>query len=326
MKINKLMAAFAAVAVVFAACSKEENETTYTLSPKTADVLVGETVQFTIEPAATATWSVSDESVASIDQNGLATGLAAGQILVSADVDGTKLSAVLNVKEPAQGGEPAVKLHASLQHSEYYVFQLDDLSFEQIKGKVKADLRANDSGDGSNTHSFYIWNATYSAGTTSGLNFYDKAEGWYSFQVLSAGWSGGGLNIHDVEGIEGGVADMDPLAAIMANPSDYVFHIAMKSTDQASHAVQLGGAAGSKGTVTIGATPFVDGSATYAVAGDFPRDGGWGEIEIPMTTFTNQGLQYASNNVGEGINALVFLSGGVANVMLQFDACFIYKK
>ena len=64
---------------------------------------------------------------------------------------------------------------------------------------------------------------------------------------------------------------------------------------------------------------------TYPAYADFTRNGEWGEIEIPMSYFTKQGLIYSTNNT-TGINVLSILSGGVMGTQLQFDACFIYKK
>lgn len=330
--LKKMIFAIAAVAMVLVGCQPPET-TTYSIKPNPASVEVGKTVQLTLSPEATATWTSKDAAIATVDDKGLVTGVKAGQTTVTATIGSVATSAVINVTEaganPQEQDEPEPDpstLHKSLQGSEYYVFQLDETTIKKMRSRVKADLRANDGGDGSNTHSFFIWEDTYSSGTTSGRNFYGEAEGWYSFQVLSKGWSGGGLNIHDAADQQGGVADMNPLSAIMANPADYVFHIAMKSTDNATHMIQLGGSAGSKGSVAIGAADYNDNGTIIKAVADFTRDGSWGEIEIPMTTFTNQGLQYASNNMGDGINALVFLSGGQAGTMLQFDACFIYKK
>ncbi len=344
MKINKLLIALLAMATIFVGCKKSDDKKdeptppsgTYAITPNPASVQVGKTVQLTLNPAAAAAWSSGDPTKATVDANGLVTGVAVGQAVVTAKVGDVSASVIVTVTadEPIVDPQPS-ELHASLKHSEYYIFQMDDITLAKISSKVKADLRANDNGDGSNTHSWFIWENTYSAGNTSGRNFYGEAEGWYSFQVGTVGWSGGGLNIHDVmkKDINGtptdeveiaGAKDMNPLSAIMANPSDYVFHIAMKTTDQAVHALQLGGAAGSNFTVGIGGD-FNDNGKIYAKAADIVRDGSWNEIEIPMTTFINGGLQYVSNNT-EAVNALVFLSGGAAGTMLQFDACFIYKK
>ena len=330
MKKNLFLAA-AALLLVLTGCEKKSETTNYSISPNPASVEVGKTVQLSLSPAATAVWTSKNEAVATVDNNGLVTGVAVGQAVVTATVGDLSASAIVNVTKQGENPNPNPEpdpstLHKSLQGSEYYIIQMDEITMAKIKSKVKADLRANDPGDATNTHSFFFWEETYEAGTTAGRNFYGEAEGWYSLQVLTKGWSGASLSIHNVDGISsGGAADMNPLAAIMAKPEDYYFHIAMKSTDNATHLIELDGAAGTKGKVAIGAKGFDDNGVITPAVTDFTRDGSWGEIEIPMTTFTNQGLRYVANNT-ENLNVIVFLSGGVAGTMLQFDACFIYKK
>lgn len=329
---KKVLFALATLALVLVGCKKET--TNYSISPNPATVEAGKTVQLVLTPQTSAAWESKNVAVATVDGNGLVTGVSEGQTVVTATIGNVSASVMVNVTKGSGGTTPSGEdptvdpgtLHKSLQGSEYYIFQLDGVTQAKIQNKIKANLLANDGGDGSNTHSFYIWENTYNAGTTSGRNFYGEAEGWYSFQVLSVGWSGAGLCIHDAAGQPGGVADMNPLSAIMANPADYIFHIAMKSTDNATHLISLGGSAKSEGKVAIGATAFEDNGKLITPVANFTRDGSWGEIEIPMTTFINQGLQYSSNNSGDGINVISFLSGGQAGTMLQFDACFIYKK
>lgn len=110
----------------------------------------------------------------------------------------------------------------------------------------------------------------------------------------------------------------------MDAPEEYTLHLAMKSTDNASHLLFLDGTSGS-GKVCIGATAFVDNNITYQPYANFTRNGDWGEIEIPMSYLTGQGLVYGNNNP-KGLNVFGFLSGGQTGTMLQFDAAFIYKK
>jgi hypothetical protein len=98
----------------------------------------------------------------------------------------------------------------------------------------------------------------------------------------------------------------------------------MKSTDNASHLLFIDGTSGS-GKVCIGTSAFVDGATTYQPYVNFTRNGDWGEIEIPMSYLTNQGLVYGNNNP-KGLNVFGFLSGAQTGTMLQFDAAFIYKK
>ena len=208
--------------------------------------------------------------------------------------------------------EPEPELHPSLQGSDYFIFQMDDITYGKIASMVAADFRPNES-----TNFFHIWENTYAEGTTQGLNFYGEAEAWRSLDVLSVGWSGFAYNIGSFEA-------MNKLSAIMEEPENYYFHIAIKSTDNASHLFFLDGTAGSA-KVCIGESAFVDGGTTYQPMAGLKRDGSWNEIEICMADLLTQGLTYGSNNTN-ALNVLGALSGAVAGTNLQFDAAFIYKK
>ena len=189
---------------------------------------------------------------------------------------------------------------------------MDGVTSEKIASKIVADLRADDV-----TKFLYIWENTYSAGTTQGLNFYGEPEGWVSLDVLSVGWSGFAYSIADTE-------LLNKLSAIMSEPENYYFHIAIKSTDNASHLLFLDGTAGS-GKICVGEAAFVDGGNTYQPVAGLKRDGSWNEIEVCMADLLAQGLSYGNNNTA-ALNVFGALSGGTAGTNLQFDAAFIYKK
>ena len=208
--------------------------------------------------------------------------------------------------------EPEPELHPSLQGSDYFIFQMDDITYEKIASKVVADFRRNDV-----TNFLYIWENTYAAGSTQGLNFYGEPEGWLSLDVLNVGWSGCAYSVSDLE-------LLNKLSAIMEEPENYYFHIAIKSTDNASHLLFLDGTAGSA-KICVGESAFVDGGTTYQPMAGLKRDGSWNEIEICMADLLTQGLTYGSNNTN-ALNVLGALSGAVAGTNLQFDAAFIYKK
>lgn len=319
--------ALAAAAFMFAACEKTpEGVTNVTLDQSTVQVEVGKTVTLTatVEPAGAAevTWESSNTAVATVD-GGVVTGVAEGTAIVAANADGKTASCIVTVVAEGNGddnednNETSGDLHSSLQGSEYYVFQLGETASSKIASKIVADFRVN------NEDSFLdIWSEgeTYTAGTTSGLNFYGDADGWVSLTVVApAGWSGGGYRCSSAEKISA-------LAKIMENPEDYYFHIAMKSTDNSSHLLQINGTVGS-GKICIGSTAFVDGNTTYQPKADFTRNGSWGEIEICMKDLVDLG--YATTEVTtapEGFYPFSFLSGAAPGTILQFDAAFIYKK
>ena len=314
--------ALAAAAFMFAACEKTpEGVTNVTLDQSTVQVEVGKTVTLTatVEPAGAAevTWESSNTAVATVD-GGVVTGVAEGTAIIAASADGKTASCIVTVVAEGSGddneddNETPGDLHSSLQGSEYYVFQLGETASSKIASKIVADFRPDN-----NIKNLFIWDATYIAGTTQGLNFYGDPEGWVSLDVLSVGWSGFAYNVEDLE-------LLNKLSAIMANPENYYFHIAIKSTDNASHLLFLDGTAGS-GKICVGETAFVDKGVTYQPVAGLTRDGSWNEIEVCMADLVAQGLSYGNSNT-VALNVFGALSGGVAGTNLQFDAAFIYKK
>lgn len=314
--------ALAAAAFMFAACEKTpEGVTNVTLDQSTVQVEVGKTVTLTatVEPAGAAevTWESSNTAVATVD-GGVVTGVAEGTAIIAASADGKTASCIVTVvaegsgDENENGNETPGADHASLQGSEYYIFQLDETNAQKIASKIVADFRPDN-----NIKNLFIWDETYIAGTTQGLNFYGEPEAWVSLDVLSVGWSGFAYNVEDLE-------LLNKLSAIMANPENYYFHIAIKSTDNASHLLFLDGTAGS-GKICVGETAFVDKGVTYQPVAGLTRDGSWNEIEVCMADLVAQGLSYGNSNTA-ALNVFGALSGGVAGTNLQFDAAFIYKK
>ena len=59
----------------------------------------------------------------------------------------------------------------SLKGSNYYVIAMDATTFTSIQSKVVADFRPDDV-----TKFLYVWENTYSAGTSTGPNFYGEVE------------------------------------------------------------------------------------------------------------------------------------------------------
>ena len=319
----------AAATVLLASCNKNEETGVQSvrLDKTTLTVEVGQTAQLTAtvapEGAAEVVWSSANPETATVDATGMVTGVTEGNAIIVATAGDKTANCMVQVVAEGQGeggdepGDDTGDLHPSLQGSDYFIFQMDAISAEKIAGKIVADYRVDD------TNCFLdIWNAgeTYTAGTTSGLNFYGEAESWVSFIVAApAGWSGGGYRCTDLDKI-------NALTAIFENPEDYYFHIGMKSTDNASHVFRFGGSI-SKGGICIGSTAFNDNGVVYQPKGEFTRDGSWGEIEICMKEVVDAGWATAAITSTDGtFYPLEFISGGVKGTMLQYDACFIYKK
>lgn len=315
----------------------EEGQTVVTLDKPSLSLVKGksDTLHATVEPAEKVSelvWSSDNEAVATV-KDGVVTAVAKGSANIKAAVGDVEAVCAVKVTDPT-GGDEQIN-HVSLQGSDYFIIQLGEKEVAQIGGKMVASFAQN-TADQTGSKNLYVWEQTYVAGATQGKNFYGvTGEGWVSLTVTSVGWSGlgyscgwGGANPtpagKETEQQEA-MADLNKLAAIMDAPDDYYFHIAMKSTDNASHLLTLNGKSNTKGVVCIGAAAFVDNGVSYPAYTDFTRNGDWGEIEIPMSYFTKQGLVYGANNT-ESSNVLAILSGGVSGTQLQFDACFIYKK
>ena len=320
--------AFAAMAAaVLTSCSKDDdddevvpdnevNVESVTLSATTADVKVGDvlTLTATLQPTGAKgdiVWTSSDEKVATV-ASGTVTGVAEGTAIISASVGDIAANRQVKVVK----AEEEKNDEQQLSGSNFYVFQMDGATYDSLGDKVKMDLRTDES-----TKFLYVWSETYEAGTTSGKNFFGLADSWISLKVTNVGWSGCGF----CYGTDENPYDLSALYDIYQNPSDYYFHIAMKTTDNASHCVILYGD-GTEVKYGIGGA-YVDNGVSYESLGSLTRDGEWNEIEVPMSKFVDKGLIYSENwKPTTGQNLVAFLSGGVQGTQLQIDAMYIYKK
>ncbi len=305
--------ALAAAAFMFAACEKTpEGVTNVTLDQSTVQVEVGKTVTLTatVEPAGAAevTWESSNTAVATVD-GGVVTGVAEGTAIIAASADGKTASCIVTVvaegsgDENENGNETPGADHASLQGSEYYPFFLDGTTAELLGDKIILDFRPDEM-----TKFLYIWEQTYTAKDATGMGFYGNTDGYTSMTVTST-WSGCGLNVPE--------ANAKTLYdKIIANPDQYYFHMAIKSTDNYSHCFYLFGAENTSKFV-LGSKSVYDGP----VKQDFTRDGSWQEIEFPLSDLNLSG--YTGDTA---INIFVALTEGVPGAILNIDAVFIYKK
>jgi hypothetical protein len=193
----------------------------------------------------------------------------------------------------------------------YYLISMDDINAAKVSSKVVADFRPNE-----NTNFLYIWENTYLPGVVSGPNSFGDANAtWISVVVSNVGWSGAGFYSSDKY-------FLDKLATVTDNPDNYFFHISVKSRNNGSFLFGMDGQSNVR--FAIGSTAYNDGGTIYQAITDFPRDGEWHTIEIPMTSLKQMGLLYS---VGmDNKNVFWFLCGGVPGVTLDMDGIFIYEK
>ncbi len=250
------------------------------------------------------TWSSSETSVAVVN-GGVITAIGEGEALVYAAYGIYSTSCVVKVEAEALD-EP------SLSGTNYHVIQLGETAYATIEDNVDSDLRPDDA-----TKFLYVWEETYSAGSSGGLNFYGQTETWVSLVVNSVGWSGAGYNIS----ADYGAIDFTDM---YDNPGDYYFHIALKSTQTNTSYLFTFADASASANICLGTDSFTDNGVTYESYADFTRDGEWHEIEIPVTKLNDLGIYY--NTTFTDVNVLAFLAGGTSGTTLDMDAVFFYKK
>lgn len=212
-----------------------------------------------------------------------------------------------------QSGGTDADPQLTLEGSEYFVIQLDELSYGYLgsTGATLTDLRVDDS-----TKHLYFWENTVSPQDASGNNIYGLPQSWLSVSVNDVGWSGMGYFISP------SAATVDMTAAA-ANPSEYYLHFAVKGTDTSDPIVALLSDGTTEVRIALGGD-FNDDGTVYTSYMDIPKDGEWHSIEIPMTYLIELGLSYDAPF--NDTNIVAFLMGGDQGTTFDVDAIFFYKK
>ena len=321
MKANKFFAfAFAALTMVGLNACKDKNnggdgkeptkpgqEAELALNPTSLQLEVGQegTITATIEVAfESANPAVATVTPANDGKSAKVTAVAEGSAVITAKSKGgqTKTCIVAVKKAGGEGGG------AQLKGSQVWPIILDGTTAEANASKIVATLQPNDV-----DQHLWLWDNTYIGGTASGMNFHGNSDGYCALVVTTVGWSGGGFCLD--AGSAGLNASEELRKAIVANPDQYFLHLAIKSTDQASHTFYTFGNDGTK--FVIGNTVFDGGF----IVSDFARDGAWHEFDIPMSSFASALASKAADS-----NVFVMLSGGVQGTQLNLDAVYFYKK
>ena len=322
MKTNKFFSAvFAALALVgFTACEPKPtpDEVVSVVLDQTALTLeVGATATLvaTVDPAgATVEWASQDPTVASV-ADGVVTGLAAGNTIIVASAGGKMASCIVKVNAagtPGTGDNPGGGTAGALKGSQFWPIAIDGTTADANASKLVADFRPDDVGK-----FLYIWEATYTANENpTGLNFHGNTEG-YTALLVAAGWSGCGYCLTESDGGKTWEAAEALRAAIVASPDDYFLHMAVKSTDNASHCFYVFGSEATK--FVLGSKSVYDGP----VYKDFTRNGEWAEFDIPMAQYA---AALSATTCEAGVNVFVALSEGIAGSQLNMDAVYFYKK
>lgn len=189
---------------------------------------------------------------------------------------------------------------------DYVLVAVSDGVKDAMGDKVKADYRP-----GVSTNQMDIWEGTFSANTSAGVNSFGFPESYTDLSVGSAGWSG--LGFESPAGLDYSMLD-----------DSYFIHFAMKNDDVAAHntySIWVGGA-----KFALGNGGFMDGGNTYPKLGDFKRDGEWYSFDIPVKV-----LKKLNPSAFDGCNAARFnifslLGGGITGTRVMLDNVFFYKN
>ena len=310
----------AVISFQLTSCSSDDSDdiggggtavTGITMNNTTLSIQEGETATLAavikpLDASGTITWSSSDSSVATVDNNGLVTAVKEGTASIAAAI-GT-FTAICEVTVTK---EVVVVDSETLKGSDYYVIQLDESSYSTISSKVAIDFRPDDA-----NKNLYIWENTFNAGSGAGTNFYGLDQAWISMVVGNVGWSGAGFNV------AAGFGQID-MTNLLDNPSDYYLHIGLK-TGQASGSylfILTDGQAEAK--IAIGGD-FDDAGTVFTSFAPLTRDNKWNSIEIPVTKLNELGLYF--NQPFQDVNILAVLAGGTQGTTFDMDAVFFYKK
>ena len=174
-----------------------------------------------------------------------------------------------------------------------------------FSGKTTADYNVDDV-----KHFLYIWENTYNAQSSTGVNSFGFNESYNHYTVGSVGWSGLGYASNKSGGKDLSMID-----------DDYVFHIGFRGTStdgHVSHKVIVGNASFTVGNTSIEGSPII---------GDFKRDGSWTYFDVPVTVLKSlAGGELFDNAANYEGNVVAILSGGSQGADLEFDNVFFYKN
>ncbi|MDP4238573.1 MAG: hypothetical protein Q8904_03765 [Bacteroidota bacterium] len=220
---------------------------------------------------------------------------------------------------------------SSLEGSNYYLIYLDadTESNYDITSKIVQDLRPNWDATSNPTgeKALYIWSNTYVNNAATGKGSFGQIGGFLDFSVGTVGWSGLGFCMRD--NLTGTAPKTFPID-YTAITDDYHFHMAVRSSYAAGHAIQVAGSStGVIGKLTVNAAQFNVGvgkqDATLPnITPNFVSDGTtWNVIDMTVKDLRTYGWTNRST-ILPSANYFVTLSGAGPNE-IAVDAVFFYK-
>lgn len=297
-----------------------EGSADLSLSRSSAVVEAGQSVTINatsgdIDVTSQATWSSDNEAAAKVAA-GVVTGVAEGNATITCEYNGQTKTCTIQVIAGSQTG-------SLLNGSDYYIFQIDQSSFDELSnaGKITADLRSNGAFEGETlvpedaTRVNYVWNpaAEVADAPQSGVNSFGKAEGWFSIAAASptpAGCWGnicGGLGIASATDTE--------LPKLKNLTAEHEFVIILKGQYTPATSLQIGMTPlGGGDTVTL--LEITDSTGEY-------KDGDWEVFTFSYAELVSMGLDFSQDITAEAWYAWTYTANGAGN-RVDVDAVFFY--
>ena len=291
------------------------------LSPKSAVLEEKKSVSITAslggyqDVTASATWTSNNETVATVEA-GVVTGVAEGNATINCTYNGATATCAIQVIKGASTG-------GLLNGSDYYIFQIDQSSFDELSnaGKITADIRSNGAFEGETlvpedaTRVNYVWNvaAEVADAPQSGVNSFGKAEGWFSIAAASPTPEGGWGNICGGLGIAS--ATDTELPKLKNLTPEHEFVIILKGQYTPATSLQIGMTPlGGGETVTL--FEITDSTGEY-------KDGDWEVFTFSYTDLVSMGLDFSQDITAETWYAWTYTANGAGN-RVDVDAVFFY--
>ena len=313
----------AIMGLTVASCEKDgENggDGSLSLSRQSAVVEEVKTVNITAtsggnDVTASATWTSSDEAVATVEA-GVVTGVAEGNATINCTYNGATATCAIQVIAGSQTG-------SLLNGSDYYIFQIDQSSFDELNnaGKITADIRSNGAFEGEvlvpedATRVNYVWNpaAEVADAPQSGVNSFGKAEGWFSIAAASPTPEGCWGNICGGLGIASATDTELPKLKNLTPKHEFVIILKGQYTPATS--------------LQIGMTPLGGGDAVTLLeitgsTGEY-KDGDWEVFTLTYADLVALGIDLSQPITAETWYPWTYTANGAGN-RVDVDAVFFY--
>lgn len=192
-----------------------------------------------------------------------------------------------------------------IEHAEDIVpINMSESALALFDGKIRANYNVDDK-----DVCFYVWENTFNANENpEGVNSFGFAEDFPSLSVGGMGWSGAAFKLEAAKDLS------------IVSEDDYYLHMAIRSADYVSHFPYKIGLLEDATWITTGFSG--DGLVT-----DFPRDGKWYYLDIPVSALNETaGYELFANESACRKNLIHFDCGARQGTPLEFDNIFFWRN